>query len=371
MGETLPTIRLGELERAIWPPAFSEHRRLPMPRLDVPPLGRVGRSGLAARGRDDPAYALTDGARTEAHLFVLDRPTVASSTGVVATANGLVIEDTLDHLRLEDRLVRRPDGLVELPPVTRRLSGSWLSLLLGGHENHFHLMLMNLLRAGLLEPHEVTGLAGILLPAGLPAAGRRLAERVIGQLCAQAGCAWPVIVELPFGERIAVERLLLPWNAGSGECYHPAGTGFLRQLRPAGVTGSRRLYIDRRGSGARPLRNEAAVVSALERLGFQPVRLERVGFDGQMQLMAEAAIVVAPHGAGLANLVFAEATTRVIELMPDRLSSWCYRVLCASLGLPYEAVMASSAPDGDPGLAACSVDPAEVSEAVEASLAAR
>ena len=48
-------------------------------------------------------------------------------------------------------------------------------------------------------------------------------------------------------------------------------------------------------------------------------------------------IVVAPHGAALANLVFARAGTRVLELPVKHHANKVYKHAAAALGLPYRA----------------------------------
>jgi capsular polysaccharide biosynthesis protein len=79
---------------------------------------------------------------------------------------------------------------------------------------------------------------------------------------------------------------------------------------------TRRLFVSRRDSGAhRPIANEEEVAQTLEQWGFQTVALGNLEIDDQVRLFAAARIVIAAHGAGLANLVFSTAPT-VIELFP-------------------------------------------------------
>jgi hypothetical protein len=80
--------------------------------------------------------------------------------------------------------------------------------------------------------------------------------------------------------------------------------------------GTRRLFISRRGSARRPLVNEEEIARALEGWGFEPVFPSELKIKEQVRVFAGAAIVVAAHGAGLANLVFSTAPT-VIELFPE------------------------------------------------------
>lgn len=79
----------------------------------------------------------------------------------------------------------------------------------------------------------------------------------------------------------------------------------------------RRLYISRAGAEARRLLNEDDVYAALEPLGFARVALETLPFAEQVAAFANAEMVVAPHGAGLANMAFCRPGTVVVEIGHD------------------------------------------------------
>ncbi|MBE7520875.1 MAG: DUF563 domain-containing protein [Burkholderiales bacterium] len=83
-----------------------------------------------------------------------------------------------------------------------------------------------------------------------------------------------------------------------------------------GMRRDRRLFIARRGP-TRTIANHAQVQETLERLGFETVYLEGMDVAEQIRLFRGAAFIVGPHGAGLANLLFCAAGTRVIEFMPS------------------------------------------------------
>lgn len=130
---------------------------------------------------------------------------------------------------------------------------------------------------------------------------------------------------------------------------HPAGISYLRRLYLAAEPRNsrralRHIYIDRRGSLARGLSNEDEIVDVLVERGFACVRLERLAMSEQARLFQDAEIVIAPHGAGLANMVFAAPGLRVIELIPDGVMNWCYRHLAAASGHEYDCVIGRSAP---------------------------
>jgi capsular polysaccharide biosynthesis protein len=69
------------------------------------------------------------------------------------------------------------------------------------------------------------------------------------------------------------------------------------------------------------------------------VQLEQMSFADQMQLFESAACIVAPHGAGLANLVFCKTDTSVIEIFPPAPVNVCYWLLSQQVSLLYHYIL--------------------------------
>jgi len=86
----------------------------------------------------------------------------------------------------------------------------------------------------------------------------------------------------------------------------------------AGSRGPRnqRLLVARKGS-SRKFKNLEQVEAALSIYGFKTVYLEGMSSLDQILLFQSAEFIVGVHGAGLANLLFCEPGTKVIELMPS------------------------------------------------------
>src|SRR5580658_4907874 len=116
---------------------------------------------------------------------------------------------------------------------------------------------------------------------------------------------------------------------------------------PAGT----RLYVSRGDAGFRRLVNEPAVIETLARFGFEAVALTGMSFARQAQLFHDAAIVVAPHGAGLADLVLARPGIQVVELLPPHGDGVLrvYHTLAMVCGQRWLGVKCPSVrgPDGD------------------------
>jgi len=77
------------------------------------------------------------------------------------------------------------------------------------------------------------------------------------------------------------------------------------------------IYVWRADSPTRPMRNEDALVDALAGLGVAPVLLSALTLAEQVRLFGAARLVIGPHGAGLANVVFAPPGAVLYELLPS------------------------------------------------------
>jgi hypothetical protein len=100
-----------------------------------------------------------------------------------------------------------------------------------------------------------------------------------------------------------------------------------------------RIFISRKQAlGGRRLRNEQEVQNLLHRHGFRSFVLEELDIPDQIDLFFDAEAVVAPHGAGLANIIFSHKI-KVIELHPTSKVYPHYYFLCKALGHRYGYVL--------------------------------
>jgi len=76
----------------------------------------------------------------------------------------------------------------------------------------------------------------------------------------------------------------------------------------------RRLYISRSGSSVRRIINESELFAKLRAYDFEFLCLEGISMREQIAAFQSADVIVAPHGAGLANLCFCRPGTRVMEI---------------------------------------------------------
>jgi capsular polysaccharide biosynthesis protein len=79
-----------------------------------------------------------------------------------------------------------------------------------------------------------------------------------------------------------------------------------------------RVFVDRMNNNGRAFVNADEIRRLLEKLGFRTVFLETMSYKEQQAVFANATHIVAHHGAGLTNLLYANLSkTRVIEMFPS------------------------------------------------------
>jgi capsular polysaccharide biosynthesis protein len=105
---------------------------------------------------------------------------------------------------------------------------------------------------------------------------------------------------------------------------------FLGGLRPyKNKTANQKLYISRSKANWRRIANEHELKEGLEKRNFKIVCMEDYASADQQKLVTNSNLVVAPHGAGLTNLMFANPETKVIEIFGrDYINSCFYELAC-------------------------------------------
>lgn len=99
----------------------------------------------------------------------------------------------------------------------------------------------------------------------------------------------------------------------------------------------RKIYVSRVLAERRVVTNEQELADFLCQQGFEVCVLEELSFVEQVALFQGAEVIVAPHGSGLANLVFCDPGTQVIELFPSRATDAYFR-LSVDLNLKYRCI---------------------------------
>jgi hypothetical protein len=109
-------------------------------------------------------------------------------------------------------------------------------------------------------------------------------------------------------------------------------------------SGRDNIYVSRRNTPRRGLANEDELERVLSKNGFKIVYAEHMSFEEQIDTFRRARSVVAPHGAGLANLIWCQGPSSVVEIFAHGMHNDCYARLAVSLGFRYRPVSCGPCP---------------------------
>lgn len=108
------------------------------------------------------------------------------------------------------------------------------------------------------------------------------------------------------------------------------------------------VYIRRGDSNIRQISNEAQLMDVLEKKGFTSYLLSQLPFAEQVRLFSSAKVIVAAHGAGLANLAFCKEGTALIELFAPGYIKPTYQVISKKAGIDYTYMICEAASQTKP-----------------------
>ena len=104
--------------------------------------------------------------------------------------------------------------------------------------------------------------------------------------------------------------------------------------------GLRRLYVSRKRAAVRRIINESEFENILRDAGFTAVELESCSWVDQVAMFSGAKVVLAPHGAALANTVFCQPGALLAEINTRVGYRDYYLHLAASSGVRYRFIEA-------------------------------
>jgi capsular polysaccharide biosynthesis protein len=79
---------------------------------------------------------------------------------------------------------------------------------------------------------------------------------------------------------------------------------------------NKRIYISRAKASNRHIENEEELLILLKKHDFETVFLEGLSVRRQAELFQNAEAIIAPHGAGLTNLIFCKNSILLLEILP-------------------------------------------------------
>ncbi|MGL4500085.1 MAG: glycosyltransferase family 61 protein, partial [Planktothrix sp.] len=224
-------------------------------------------------------------------------------------------------------------SLEEFPPL-EKISGS-VAVLSGLSGNvYFHWMVDILPRFAILQQKQPDwqGIDWFLINSIKAPFQRETLQKL--------GIPEAKIIESDRHPYLQAKQLIIPSFTGSVGWVTPEVINFNRQLFAEEITPSNhpypeRIFIRRNQAKYRQVLNENDVITYLSEWGIVPVELETLSVAEQARLFAHAKVIIAPHGAGLTNLMFCRPETIVIELVSPHYIRHYYWVISQQLKLKH------------------------------------
>ena len=184
-------------------------------------------------------------------------------------------------------------------------------ILVGGGTNYYHWLIDSLPRLLLARKHLDISRYKIIVNKPL--------LRFQRESLALLGIDERQLLPVGDNEVIRARTTIIPSLLASTTVPHPLLPKLLQEAFPQRIRSTcERVYLSRQDASSRRLLNEPALVSLLSRYGFERVMPSRLGFQQQIDLCYGAKALIAVHGAGMANIAFCPATTKVFELFTPR-----------------------------------------------------
>ncbi|MGB0629220.1 MAG: glycosyltransferase 61 family protein [Alphaproteobacteria bacterium] len=293
---------------------------------------------------------------TNAHM---DAPKSAMGEPYVETLRNVVVEtgywgvldDEKIYFRETANLNPRNSPLIK-GRLTQDLSSVVINLpmtdneittpcvLLGGDENYAHWLTRYLMRLALIETNDTYGAMPFLTIDSL----KQYQQDSLDLL----GIDDSRLIKVPRHSAVRCASLVVPVCLRTDTKALSVGIRWLREKflpepRPQNTATPTRLFVSRRDAPSRHMSNEEEVIEALRPFGFQAVRLSEHSFADQIAMFSNAEMVVAPHGAGLANMIFAPAQCALIEIVSGPIANMNdFRLIGQVLGQPVSVVESQS-----------------------------
>lgn len=129
------------------------------------------------------------------------------------------------------------------------------------------------------------------------------------------------------------------------ELLRPVRSAF---AAPDAKPARRRIFISRARSQGRRLVDEEEVWPLLRDAGFERTFMEELTFGQQVALMQETSVLLAPHGAGLTNMIFCPRGAHVVEFADLGFPNPNFYALSCAMGHHYWLVPAEALGDVHP-----------------------
>ncbi len=108
-----------------------------------------------------------------------------------------------------------------------------------------------------------------------------------------------------------------------------------------------KIYLSRGDAATRRIVNEPELVEKLKEQGFKVYELSKYSFQEQVGIFNKADVVVAPHGAALANLAFCRPGAKILEIFSPGFITSLYYNLCDKAELEHHYLIGETSGESD------------------------
>lgn len=259
---------------------------------------------------------------------------ISTNTGANLTKSGRLIKEVSKEFSLKEvehhQLFRSPKIL----PKIKKYNCSIATLTTAGQSNYFHWLFDVLPKIHLLEK------SGLKFDKIYAPIKNKFQEESLNAL----GYKSEQIVNSNECSYISASQLIVPSQCNDISSNVPAWScnflrdAFLKYIEEELVEVEnklKRIYICRGDAKYRKTVNEAEVSEFLKGYGFSVVRPERMSFLSQVKLFRNTEFIVAPHGAGLSNIVFCVNKAKLIEIFAPKFVNLNYYFISQHIGIDY------------------------------------
>ncbi|WP_342265459.1 glycosyltransferase family 61 protein [Cardinium endosymbiont of Philonthus spinipes] len=264
---------------------------------------------------------------------------VVVNEGGIVTNNGKVLIDTQTSYKDQHRLLKKGRNIADESP--RFFKGNLAVISSPGQENWYHFLLQVLPRLKILKESKITFDKIYINNLKYP-----FQKAALAHILKVLQIPKEKILAIDGDSIIQAKQLIVP-SVPFIPCKGRPLPGWLKTflrnsfLNYADLKGnksllSEKIYISRAQATIRRIANEKELTDYLKKRGFKVVYLEHLNPFEQAYLFNNAKIIMGPHGSGFANLIFAQPTTKVIEIDhgTDEARSF-YKRFCAIMDCIY------------------------------------
>lgn len=254
------------------------------------------------------------------YLAVSSQIRVSTNEGFIILPNRKVLGDTFWSLENAPEYL---PNLIYSKECGKELKGDWYSVLLFWGEGYYH-WLCDVLPRLIKVYSDLPSNIHYIVPSHLT-----LWQK---QSLVELGILPDRWLNIDENNAFKCERLWYnPPVAMTGdhdaEVVHQLHTLFTKNIESSIV---KRIYISRKKAQKRHIINEDVLFEYLQTKGFEMVCLEDLTWEATKLLFHQSEFVVAPHGAGLSNILFSKSGIHVLEIFEKNTHRRCFQTLAAT-----------------------------------------